>query len=314
MPTLIHTTPTSTARLARVLVLCASLCLVGPAHATIQVVTTTSDLAALVSEVGGDAVSVKALAAADQDPHYVDPRPSLVVALARADLLIVNGLGLEIGWLPPLQVNARNAAVQVGGAGYFDASKHVRLLEVSHSADRAMGDIHPGGNPHFLFDPRAGALLAKAIGERLVTLAPESARDFRANARRVASELGALAVQESKRFKALGPDKLRAVTYHRSLVYLLDWLGIARPINVEPKPGVAPSPSHVAKVLATMRSQQIRTILQERFYPTKTSKTLARLAKGQVVILSGGTNFRAGERYIERLQKIAGAIHVALSR
>ncbi len=307
-------TSNRTARLLRGLVLCAALCLAAPAYATVQVVTTTSDLAALASEVGGDAVSVKALSTADQDPHYVDPRPSLVIALARADLLIVNGLGLEIGWLPPLQVNARNTSVQLGGPGYLDASKHVRLLEVSQSADRAMGDIHPGGNPHFLFDPRAGASVAKAIGARLAQLDPERASVFRANAQRVAQELEALASKERARFAALGPDKLRVVTYHRSLLYLLDWLGIARPINVEPKPGVSPSPSHVARVLATMRAQSIRTILQERFYPTKTSKTLARLAKAQVVILSGGTNFRAGERYIERLRKIAGAIHVALSR
>ena len=310
MPPFIHHTST----IARVLTFCASLCLMTPAHAALNVVATTSDLAALVSVVGGDGVSVKTLSRADENPHYVDPRPSLVVALARADLLVVNGLDLEIGWLPPLQVNARNPSVQVGGAGYFDASEHVRLLEVPHHIDRAMGDIHPGGNPHFLFDPRAGADLAIAIGTRLSVLAPRRAVAFRTNARRVSKELKAMAAEQTRRFKALGADKLKVVTYHRSLVYLLDWLGITRPINVEPKPGVAPSPAHVARVLTTMRSQKIRTILQERYYPTRTSETLARMGKAKVVILPGGAKFKAGEGYMERLKKTAEAVYVALSR
>ena len=310
MPSFIHHASTG----ARVLALCVSLCLVTPAHAALNVVATTSDLAALVAEVGGDFVSVKALSTADQNPHYVDPRPSLVVALARADLLIVNGLELEVGWLPPLQVNARNAAIQIGGTGYFDASKHVRLLEVRQNTDRAMGDIHPGGNPHFLFDPRAGATLATAIGSRLATLDPERAVEFRANARRVSTTLRTLAAEQTRRFQALGDERLQVITYHRSLVYLLDWLEITRPINVEPKPGVAPSPAHVAKVLATMRAQKIRVILQERFYPTSTSKTLARMSKAQVVILPGGPKFAAGESYMDRMRRTVEAIYVALSR
>ena len=276
---------TWTNRLVSGLVFCAVLCLVSPVYAALSVVATTPDLAALASEIGGDAISVKSLSKAAENPHYVDPRPSLVVAVAQADLLILNGMDLEIGWLPPILVNARNASVQQGGSGYLDASKYVHRMEVPLSVDRALGDIHPGGNPHFTFDPRAGAKLAKVIGERLARLAPESTTLFKANAERVAGELEAIATSQQVRFKALGPDKLRVVTYHRSLVYLLDWLGIERPINVEPKPGVAPSPSHVARVLATMRAQKIRVILQERFYPTHTSETLGRMVGAEVVII-----------------------------
>ena len=296
------------------LVLCASLCMVAPAQAALKVVATTPDLAALVAEVGGDGVSVTSLSNSNENPHYVDPRPRLVVALSQADLLLVNGLDLEIGWLPPLQVNARNPEILLGGAGYFDAAKHVtRLLETNKSTDRAMGDIHPGGNPHFLFDPRAGAELAIAIGDKLANLAPEQAMAVRAGARRGAEKLKAMAAQQSERFKALGPEKLKVITYHRSMIYLLDWLGIERPINVEPIPGVAPTPSHVARVLATMRAERIHIILQEPFYPTGTSKTLARLGKAQLVILPGGARFKAGEGYVERLQNTAEVLHAALS-
>jgi zinc/manganese transport system substrate-binding protein len=303
-----------TARLLSGLAFCAVLCLVSPVHAALSVVATTPDLAALASEVGGDAISVKSLSKAAENPHYVDPRPSLVVVVAQADLLILNGMELEIGWLPPILVNARNAAVQLGGSGYLDASKHVHRMEVPVSVDRALGDVHPGGNPHFTFDARAGATLAKVIGERLARLDPERATLFKANAKRVADELETIATSESVRFKALGPDKLRVVTYHRSLVYLLDWLGIERPINVEPKPGVAPSPSHVARVLATMRAQKIRIILQERFYPTHTSETLGRMTAAEVVVIPGGANFRAGETYTQRIRRTTEALYAALSR
>jgi len=293
-----------------------SLRLVMPpdAHAVLRVVATTPDLAALVAEVGGEQVSVQAMSVRDQDPHYVDPRPSLVVKLSRADLLVVNGLGLEIGWLPPLMVNARNADIQLGAPGYFDASEHVRLMEVSRTVDRTRGDVHPGGNPHFLFDPRAASMVSRAIGERLAMLAPEQAHTFRGNARRVSEELLVLAKAETKRFSALGAKRLKVVTYHRSLVYLLDWLGIERPINVEPIPVVAPSPGHVSRVLSTMRAQKIGTILQERFYPTRTSQTLARMATAQLVILSGGTHFEKGERYVTRMKKMAEEIYASLSR
>jgi len=301
-------------RLTGLLVLAASWTLVAPAHATLNVVATTADLAALAADVGGEQVSVRTLSSADEDPHYVDPRPSLVLALARADLLLLNGVELEVGWLPPLLVNARNADIQVGGPGHFDASRHVRLLETNAIADRAMGDIHPGGNPHFLFDPRAGARVAMVLSDQLAAIDPPRAALYRANAKRVSSELLAMAEQETRRFAGLSADQRRVVTYHRSLVYMLDWLGIERPINIEPKPGVSPSPGHVAKVLATMRSQRIGTILQERFYPTKTSETLARMTKSKVVILAGGTNIADGQRYVDRMRLMAQEVYAALSR
>ena len=302
-------------RALRLATLCAAILTGATVHAALKVVTTTPDLAALVAEIGGDQVSVTPLSRPGQDPHYVDPKPSLVVTLARADMLVFNGLELEIGWLPPLQTNSRNAAIQQGGAGYFDASRHVQPLEVSHETNRAMGDIHPGGNPHYLYDPRRGAAVAKALGTKLGELAPEQRDFFLQSADRVARKLQTLAHKESARFRALAPEKRRVVTYHRSLVYIIDWLGLERPITVEPRPGVAPSPSHVARVLSAMRSQKIGTILQERFYPTKTSETLARMTQSRVVILPGGANFMdKKELYSDRIQRTTEAIYGTLAR
>ena len=295
------------------LALCLSLSLLGQAEAKLKIVASTPDLAALASEVGGDKVSVTALSKANENPHYVDPKPSLVVALSRADMMVSNGMDLEIGWLPPLLTNARNASVQLGGGGYVDASSVVTRLEAPASVDRSLGDIHPAGNPHFLFDPREAAKVATAIAERLAALSPEDGEHFRANAAQLSLELRTFADEERQRFQALGAEKLKVITYHRSLVYLLAWLGIERPINIEPKPGVSPSPSHVARVLGTMRAQKIDTILQERFYPTKTSKTLARMAGGEVTVLAGGTDFQAGQRYLDHMRALTEAVYAALS-
>ena len=215
------------------------------ARAALNVVTTVPDLAALAAEVGGEHVKVSTMSSPNQDPHYVDPKPSLVVALARADLLIFNGLELEIGWLPPIQTNSRNAAIQKGGAGYFDASSSVEVMEVPVEANRAMGDIHPGGNPHYLYDPRQAARVAIAMGEKLAELIPEHRSSLRKRAQTVADKLKIIAKEQTNRFAKLSADQRTVVTYHRSLVYLLDWLGIMRPINVEPLPGIAPTPRHV---------------------------------------------------------------------
>src|SRR5690349_5761679 len=137
--------------LKRIVWLAFATLVASPAHATVRVVATLPSLAALVQEVGGAEVEVQALAAPTEDPHYVDARPNLILKLNRADLLVVNGLELEIGWLPALQVAARNGKVQVGGPGYLDVSQFVTLLETPvGKVDRAMGDLHPGGNPHFL--------------------------------------------------------------------------------------------------------------------------------------------------------------------
>src|SRR5256714_3300365 len=149
------------------------------AQGKLNVVTTTEDLGAIVREVGGDKVSVTALAKGYQDPHFVDPKPSFILAVSRADVLIVVGRELEIGWLPPLLSSSRNAKIQPGGKGYLDASLNVRILEIpTGQITRAMGDVHPSGNPHYWLDPGNGRRIAQAIRDKVSQLQPANTAYF----------------------------------------------------------------------------------------------------------------------------------------
>src|SRR5436189_3381941 len=143
------------------------------AQGKLNVVTTTEDSGAIAREIGGDKVSVTALAKGYQDPHFVDPKPSFILAVSRADLLIVIGRELEIGWLPPLINSSRNAKIQPSGRGYLDASTNVKILEIpTGQITRAMGDVHPSGNPHYWLDPDNGRKMAAAIRDKLSELSP----------------------------------------------------------------------------------------------------------------------------------------------
>lgn len=286
----------------------------GVAHADLSVVATLPDLAALARAVGGEDVEVTALAAPNQDPHYVDGRPSFLVPLSRADLLLVNGLDLEVGWLPPLLTNARNGDIQPGAPGYLDASRFVRRLAVpTRKIDRSMGDIHPGGNPHFLFDPRAARGVAEAIAERMAKLDPENAEAYQQRQKALDAELATIAARWHEKFRELPESKRKVVVYHQSFVYLWDWLGIEQVATVEPKPGIPPNPGHVARVLETMRTTRARVIAQEDYYQQGPSKTLARLAKAKMVVIPGGSHFEKGESYAEHVDEIARGLHAALS-
>ncbi|MCA9518357.1 MAG: zinc ABC transporter substrate-binding protein [Myxococcales bacterium] len=286
------------------------------ASARVNVVATLPDLAALAMEIGGAEVDVTALARPTEDPHYVDPKPSLLLPLAKADLLVLNGLDLEIGWLPPLLVNARNANIQPGGAGYLDASTLVpdKLQVPAGRIDRAQGDIHPGGNPHFTHDPRRAAEIAVGLGERLAAIDPAHAADYKARAQKVAGDLRGIAKAERARFAALPEAKRRVVVYHDSWVYVIDWLGLTQVATVEEKPGIKPSPGHVAQVLKTMRERGARLIIQEEYYPRKTSETLSQLASGELSVMRGGTHLEKGETYAHHARETAEALYKELSK
>ncbi len=285
-----------------------------PARAEVSVVATLPDLAALSAEVGGEHVHVVALVGPDQDPHFVDARPSLMVKLHQADLLVTNGLQLEIGWLPTLLVGARNPAIQPGSAGHLDASRAIRPLEVPASVDRARGDIHPGGNPHYLRDPRAAAAVARVLGDALSALDPAHAADYHARAAATAVALEAFAAQQHQRFAALPASRRAIIPYHRSLAYLRDWLGLTAPLTVEPLPGIAPTPSHVAKVLQTIRAEGLRAVVAESYYPRKTSESVASLGHVELVVIPGGAAFQSGGTYLETAKETADALYAALSR
>lgn len=281
------------------------------AHADLHVVATVPDLAAIASEIGGSRVDVISLSLPTQDPHFVDAKPSLTLAVNKADLLLAVGLDLEVGWLPTLQVGARNPRVQRGGSGYLECARHVDLLEVpSGHVDRSMGDIHPGGNPHYLHDPRAARACARAIADKMAVLDADNARAYRASLERFERRLAARRAEWEKRLARFRGAPV--ITYHRSWVYLTDWLGLEVVETLEPKPGIAPSPSHVLKVIQLGRSRKVKAVLQEAYYPSKTGTLVAKKLGGTLVSLPAGADFRAGQSYIDRMEELITRLERAL--
>ncbi len=306
---------TTTLPLRPLLLALALLLVPQAALARLQVAATVTPLAALARDIGGDLVQVHALSAPTQDPHFVDPRPSLILLLNKADLLLVNGVELEAGWLPPLQRTARNPAILQGARGHFDASQHVPLRDVPTAPiDRSHGDVHPGGNPHFWSDARAAARVARALAARLAQLDPPNAATYTQRADALCKRLEAFAATQKARFAALSPDRRRVVTYHASLGYLLDALGLEQVATLEPKPGVSPSPAHVSRVVAAIRERAVRALLQEEYYPRSTTQTVARLSGARLVTLPGGPDFDRGETYEAWLTRLTNGIHDALAQ
>jgi zinc/manganese transport system substrate-binding protein len=279
--------------------------------AKVNVVASVPDLAALVAEVGGKYVNVTSMSLASQDPHFVDAKPSLIVKLNQADLLVEVGLELEIGWLPKLQTAARNSAILSSGAGFLDCSTAIHVLDVPTGAvNRSMGDIHPSGNPHYLYDPRAAAACAQAIGNKLAAIDSGNSKAYLANSKRFVAKLDkARADWEQRMSKFRGTP---VVTYHKSWPYLLDWLGLVEVATLEPKPGIPPSPSHVADVLKLARASSVKLIVQESYYPDKIGALCATKLGGSAVVVSAGTNVAKGERYIEHMEHMIAALEQAL--
>jgi zinc/manganese transport system substrate-binding protein len=247
----------------------------------LSVVATTPDLAALAREIGGDAVEVKALAKPTEDPHYVDAKPSHIVTLNRADVLIEGGAELELGWLPPLLESARNAKIAAGGPGRIVASQGIRMLEVPTTFDRSRGDIHPFGNPHFLLDPQNVKLIAAQIAGHFTQVDPKSADLFKTNLRKFTTALDLKLAEWQKQLAPYSGSKI--VTYHKDFVYLAERFNLEVVETLEPKPGIAPSPAHLAKVIATMKAENARVILVQPYQNRKTAETVARQTNAVVL-------------------------------
>jgi zinc/manganese transport system substrate-binding protein len=253
--------------------------------APLRIVTTTEDLASIAREIGGDAVTVEAIARGYQDPHFVEAKPSFILKFSRADLLIVVGRELEIGWLPPLITNSRNSRIQVGAAGYLDPSANVKILELpTGQLTRAMGDVHPSGNPHYWLDPGNGRIIAAAIRDRLTTL---DRGNQAAYAQRYGDFDRRLAEAEQRWDAAMRPYKgTKVVTYHRSWPNFTDRFGLDVIGYVEPKPGVPPSPSHTLALITEMKRQQVKVIIIEPYFDAKTPKQIAAQTGAQVLTLA----------------------------
>ena len=249
--------------------------------AQIRVVATTPDLAAVAKEIGGDRVSVAALAKPTEDPHFVDAKPSFIVTLNRADALIEGGAELEMGWLPPLLENARNGKIAAGAPGRIVASEGIRLAEVPTSFDRSKGDIHSLGNPHFMIDPVNVKIVARNIATHLAQIDPKSAATYSANLAKFNTRLDAKLAQWQQQ---LAPYKgAKIVTYHRDFPYLAQRFGLVTLDELEPKPGIAPSPAHLAQVIGKMKANNAKVILVQPFQNRKTAETVARQTGATVI-------------------------------
>ena len=272
-------------RLGTFVILAAAAFAQPAAAAGLRVVTTTEDLASLAREVGGDKITVMALAKGYQDPHFVDPKPSFILEVNRADLLIVVGRELELGWLPSLITSARNAKVQPGGNGYLDASLTVKILELpTGQITRAMGDVHPQGNPHYWLDPGNGRRMALAIRDKLTQLDPADKATFDA---RYADFDKRLAAAEKKWDAMMAPYAgTKIVTYHRSWPNFMERFGLNVMGYVEPKPGIPPSPSHTIELIGDMKAQGVKLIVVEPYFDLKTPQSIVNQVGGKVLVLA----------------------------
>lgn len=279
--------------------------------AKVNIVTTVGDLAAVANEVGGEHVSVELLASPQQDPHFVDAKPSFVREVAQADLLIVNGMGLEVGWLPTLVESSRNAKVQKGADGYFDASKYIEVQGAAKGkVSRAHGDVHPEGNPHYTLAPRQMARVSLALGKRLSKLDPDHAEIYKTRAKAFAKESLQSAKYWENRFKEL-PTKCRnVVVYHEAWDYLTDWLSLNAVMAIEPKPGVPPNPKHVAKVFKTIKTKDVPVIVQMEYYPNSNTEMITNKTGTYLLQVQGQT--REDQTYSKRVHKMAGELYSAI--
>ncbi|HEY8052668.1 MAG TPA: zinc ABC transporter substrate-binding protein [Steroidobacteraceae bacterium] len=268
-----------------------ALCLgAAPAQAAIRVLATTPDWAALLVELGGDKVNVYTATSAFQDVHRVDAKPSLVARARTADLIVATGADLEIGWMPVLLQDSGNTKVQPGAPGYFEAAPLVHLLEVPAAVDRAMGDIHPLGNPHVTLDPRNIAIIARALAARLALVDPANAAFYAARGEDFQRRWQQASVRwetQAAPLKGVG-----VVVIHRDQAYLCNWLGLKELAAIEPKPGVPPSAGYLVELVTRLTATPPRLILRNAYNDPKAADWLAERIHVPVVLLPysvGGT-------------------------
>src|SRR3954453_15953332 len=244
------------------------------AQAKLRVVSSLQDFASIAQSIGGDRVETFALAKGYQDPHFVDAKPSFVLQLSRADLLIVAGLELEIGYLPPLIDQSRNDKIHHGNAGYLDASVGCDILQrPAGQVTRAMGDVHPYGNPHYWTDPENGRVVARAITARLSQLHAAGNATYQKN---LAAFEARLTQKEAEWRAKMAPYAgTKIVTFHDSWPNFAKRFKLVVAGHVEPKPGIPPTPSHTLEIINLIQSQKIPVIIVEPYFDSKTPKSIA---------------------------------------
>src|ERR1700730_17636965 len=273
------------------------------AHAKLNVVATLPDFGSLAREIGGDKIDIVVLAKATEDPHFVDARPSFVVSLRNADVLIDGGAELEIGWLPPLLQNARNPKIEVGKPGRVQASQGIRLMNVPTNVTRAAGDVHALGNPHFMADPIIAKAVAQHIAQSYSAIDAANAAFYDANYKNFEATINAKLQEWGA---ALLPFKGQTiVAYHDSWPYFGHRFGLNIDIFLEPKPGIPPSPSHLVEVIAQMKAKNVKAIIVEPYHDRKIAEKAASATGAKVVAFS---QFPGGvpdtETYVKLIDKL----------
>lgn len=284
------------------------------AVAELKVVATTPDYAALAQAIGGEKISIKTLAKPAEDPHFVDARPSHIVTLNRADVLIESGAELEVGWLSPLIQGSRNRKVLPGEPGRFLGSEGVRLLDVPDVLDRSRGDVHAKGNPHFLMNPENSGIVAHRLAERFCELDAGSCSAYRASLARFDERLEQRMAAWTTR---LAPHEgAQLVTYHDTWKYFAERFKLRSETYLEPKPGIPPSPPHLGRVIAKMKADKMRVILVEPFQSRKTAETVAGHTGARVIDVSqfpGGLE-ETDDDYFALIDAVVEAIAAALDQ
>lgn len=253
-------------------------------HSALQIVTTTQDLASIAEAVGGEQVQVQSLTPGTRDPHFATAKPSMIRKVYRANLLLVVGADMEIGWLPPLLQSARNAQVQPGNPGYLDLSNVVPLLDkISGPVSRAMGDVHAKGNPHYWLDPRNGVRMAQAIATRLGELDPSYNDDYQRRFKAFAQTMNnKLPAWHAELAQLKGKP---VIAYHKSFTYLAHAFGFRIIDEVEPKPGIAPSAATLSALMARIKAEHIGLLIMEQYYERRSASYLNEQTGIRVAIL-----------------------------
>lgn len=241
------------------------------AFAKLEVITTTSNLADLVKQIGGDKVNVHSLCKGVQDPHFLEAKPSYIFKLSKADLLVSIGAGLEVGWLPLVVRGSRNPKLKEGGAGSLVAADIVKLLEQeTGEISRSMGDVHPEGNPHFMLAPSYSILVAKGIQEKLSQVDSSNSKFYRERFLKYSSEIEKRKVAWDKQIK----KGMKVITYHKTLSYFYKDFGIENVDVLEPKPGIPPSASHVLNLIKKIKASHVSKIIVENYFDTSVAKRI----------------------------------------
>ena len=262
-------------------------------HAALRVVTTTQDLAAIAEAMGGEQVKVQSLTLGTRDPHFATAKPSMIRKVFRANLLLVIGADIEIGWLPPLLQSARNAQVQPGNPGYLDLSRVVPLLgKINGPVSRAMGDVHARGNPHYWLDPRNGIRMAQAIASRLSELDPEHKDNYQQRFKTFAQTMNSKLANWRNTLVQLKDQPV--IAYHTSFAYLADAFDFRIVDELEPKPGIAPSAASLSALVSRIRAEHIRQLIMEPYYERRSARYLNEQTGIRIAVLPQSVGAQPG--------------------